>query len=301
MEIAAAFHESDVPPGVFNALSGAGREVDDELAQNANVDVLSYAGMPADLRRVAERAARTLKRSMFDAAVGGTAIVLEDADLDATIAGISWGAFALAGRVWRRCARVVVSRAIADPVAYHLARTAAALRVGGPGSFETDIGPQASTDAAAASARAVRRAVEAGAVAATPPLQPPGPAFAMPAVLRAFPDSPVAWDELPGPALLVVTVNDAAEAIEIANRPPSRAAASVWSRDLPRALAVARRLAADVLWVNDHVPTRRVGDGIAFEDADGLERRSPVGVARAGSLRDKPWLATLGLDRVLGA
>jgi hypothetical protein len=49
------------------------------------------------------------------------------------------------------------------------------------------------------------------------------------------------------------------------------------------------------------VPTRRVGDGIAFEDADGLERRSPVGVARAGSLRDKPWLATLGLDRVLGA
>ena len=301
MEVAVAFHESDVPPGVLNVLSGAGREVDDELAENVNVDLLAYAGRAAELRRVGERAARASKPAMLDVAVGGTAIVLADADLDATIAGVAWGAFVLAGRAWRRCARIIVHRSIAEPVAYHLGRVARGLRVGPPASFDTDLGPQASLSDAEACRRALTRAIDAGAVPVALPAAAPDPAYAMPAVVRASVDSAAAWDEIPGPVITIVETDSETDMVAIANRPPSRTSASVWSRDLARAVSIARRLTAETVWINEHIAVRGAGDGIVLDDGFDFDRRTRIAPGRRGTVRDRPWMATLGLDRIFGA
>lgn len=299
MEIASAASDAGLPAGVVNVLPAAGPDVDDECATNPFVDLFAFTGRAEPARRVAERAAPSLKRLLLDVASGSTAIVRRDADLDRTVPAILWGAMLLSGQTPRHCARAVVDASIVEPFTYYVARGAAALRLGDPSDFATDLGPMRDAEEARTS---IERMLGADAMRVGREEPSPGAAFVRPVVVQAGADARVAWDGSWGPVLAVIPAHSDAQAVEIANRPPARRAASVFSRDTTEAIAVARNLSASTVWINDHLPAARAGDGIALADDedDGWELRSRVASSAPPALREDARFALLRLGRTFG-
>jgi acyl-CoA reductase-like NAD-dependent aldehyde dehydrogenase len=231
-------------------------------------------------------------------ATGSTAIVRADADLDRACPAVLWGAMALSGQTVRHCSRALVDASIVEPFTYHVARAAAELRAGDPADFATDVGPLHNASEVRA---ALERSLGADALRVGRVAEPPSPAYVTPVVVQAGADSRIAWDGLAGPVLAVIPVHGDAHAIEIANRPPARDAASVFTRDGTHAIAMARSLAARTVWINDHLPATRVGDGIVIEDDDASwDVRTRIAGGSPPALGDDPRYGLLGIARAFG-
>lgn len=291
LEIARAFSESDVPPGAVNVISGGDRGVHEELASNALIDAVVTAGPVEDVQRIAEAAARGRRHAAIPAQGAAVQVVLDDADLDLAVPGALWSAFFLSGRTGRAASKLLVHASIAEPVVHHLVRGARALRPGNPSSFDTDIGPVGGPAAAARLEAAVMRAIEDGAARACGGLL--SGSLVAPVVLTGVTGyNRVVHEELRGPILSVIAFTDLDEAVALSGM-QRRPAAVLWTRDAYRAWALARRLRADEVWINDyeHVPVPGRDDATRVKRVAWDERRS----ARA-----RAWMPLLGLDRIYG-
>jgi acyl-CoA reductase-like NAD-dependent aldehyde dehydrogenase len=184
----------------------------------------------------------------------GTMLVLAGAPVGPAVEGALWAAFAGAGRHPAAVGRVVVVPALAEPLAAGLAAGARRLRVGDPADPETEIGPLPSREVlvdvealvAAAEAEGAERLC--GGPVDVPGL--PG-AFFAPVVLRGVdPAARVLREPPPGPVLALVEAPDEAAAIALADDGPG--VVSVWAGDRARGERIARRLHAQLTWINEH-------------------------------------------------
>jgi acyl-CoA reductase-like NAD-dependent aldehyde dehydrogenase len=228
-EVGRALAESDLDKGVFTGGVAGGRRV---------LETLAARGVPA----VAEL-------SGFDAA-----IVLPDAPVEPSARALAWGAFVGSGQTCVAVKRLYVV-GDARPWAEALAERARNLRVGDPVTGTVDLGPMISEAARDRLDAMVKATVAAGAriVHGGEPLEGPG-WFYRPTVLLAETAEPeAALTGAFGPVVLVRGVRDADAAIDAANASPFGLAASVWGRDLRAAQALARRLDAGMVAVNDAV------------------------------------------------
>ena len=188
----------------------------------------------------------------------GTLLVLDEAPLDRTVSGALWAAFARAGQGPASVGRAVVVPSAAGALLSRLEPAAQRLRVGDPRDPETEVGPLGSREQADRVDALVREAVDAGAVLVCGgPLDVPGAdgAFYAPTILRAVPpDARLLRERVPGPVLAVVEARSEADAIELARARPggSGGAISVWTGDRAHGERVARALAAELTWVNEH-------------------------------------------------
>jgi acyl-CoA reductase-like NAD-dependent aldehyde dehydrogenase len=185
----------------------------------------------------------------------GTMLVLTGAPVGPAVAGALWAGFAGAGRHPAAVGRVVVVPSRAQPVLDGLVAGARRLHVGDPADPRTEIGPLPSADdvervealVAAAEADGAERLCGG-------PIDVPGlpGAFYAPAVLRGVrPDATLLREAPPGPVLAVVEAADDAAAIGLADGDP-RGPVSVWAGDRDRGERIARRLQAELTWVNEH-------------------------------------------------
>jgi acyl-CoA reductase-like NAD-dependent aldehyde dehydrogenase len=198
---------------------------------------------------VAENAARHLKRVLLE--LGGKApmVVLSDADLDEAVAAAKFGAFMHQGQICMSTEKIVVDRAVADPLTEKLGERAAALKVGDPRDPETEIGPLVNESAVERVAGLVEDAVKHGAQVVTGG-EPDGPLFP-PTVLRGVtPEMRVYREESFGPVVGVIDVDGADEAVRVANDTEYGLAAAVFGRHVPTALDVARRIESGICHVN---------------------------------------------------
>jgi acyl-CoA reductase-like NAD-dependent aldehyde dehydrogenase len=198
---------------------------------------------------VAENAARHLKRVLLE--LGGKApmVVLPDADLDEAVAAAEFGAFMHQGQICMSTERVVVDRAVADPLAEALGQRARALRVGDPRDPETQIGPLINRDAVARVAGLVDDAVAHGATVVAGG-EADGPCYA-PTVLRGVtPEMRIYGEESFGPLVGIIEVNGVDEAVRVANDTEYGLAAAVFGADVPTALDVARQIESGICHVN---------------------------------------------------
>jgi aldehyde dehydrogenase (NAD+) len=285
LELARTLWESDLPPGVVNVVCG-GADAVEELASNPLADHVVFAGDVAGARRVAEIVAPSLRPASIAASVPGTAIVLDDADLDVAVPGVLFGAMFLSGRTHRPLARLLVHASIAEPFVHHLARGTSALRVGDPASFSTDLGrsPQRTLEAAE---RSIARAVQDGAVVASGGHRAGDASLAPTILAKVSPAMRIRGEHLEAPVLAATTYASVEEAVELANE--STGDVAIWSRDADRAVAVARTLRAGRVWVNDYDPVAA---------ASARARHDVVVADGAGAARARQ--ALIGLDAVYG-
>jgi aldehyde dehydrogenase (NAD+) len=243
--------QADLPPGVVNIVTGAG-ETGRALVAHDDVDKVAFTGSTEVGRSIARTVAGTRKRVTLE--LGGKAanIVLDDAPLDEAVEGVVDGIFFNQGHVCCAGSRLLVQESVAEEVLDRLKRRMATLRVGDPLDKNTDVGAINSAEQLAR----IRELAEVGSAEGgerwSPPCELPATGFWFaPTIFTGVSQAHrIAREEIFGPVLSVLTFRTPAEAVAKANNTPYGLSAGVWSDKGSRAMWVARRLRAGVVWAN---------------------------------------------------
>ena len=247
--------EAGIPPGVLNVVTGdaaAGAA----LAEHADVDALSFTGSTAAGQEIQRLAAASMKRLVLELGGKSANIVLADADLDAALRGAISSTFRNQGEICTAGARLIVQRPLAGPLVERLREHVTGIRLGRGLDAGTDMGPLISAAHRRRvldlfdSARADGAEVAAGGGAAVVEGYPDG-LFVQPTIFTGTDNGMrINREEIFGPAVAVIEVDSAEEAVAVANDTPFGLAAGVFTSDGARAHRIARALRAGTVWVN---------------------------------------------------
>jgi alpha-ketoglutaric semialdehyde dehydrogenase len=247
--------EAGFPAGTVNLVTGRGEEVGDAIVDSPDVPVISFTGSSATGKRIAERAARRLKRVSLELGGKNAVVVLGDADLDLATDGILWSAFGTTGQRCTACSRVVVEQSIVEPLIERLEARARKLRLGSGLDEAVDVGPlinAAAVDKVAGYVDVGRREGElvlGGSTAKDGDLA--NGHFFAPTIFRGIkPMDRVAQEEIFGPVLSVIPVADYEAAITAANQTRYGLSAAVFTGDVNAAFRAMRDLEAGIVYVN---------------------------------------------------
>jgi aldehyde dehydrogenase (NAD+) len=257
--LAEVIHDSGLlPHGVFNLVTGPGAEVGEALAAHPGVDKIAFTGSTEVGRRIMELASATVKGVTLELGGKSPSIVLPDADLDLATDGVLFGVFFNGGQSCEAGTRCLVPEKLHDEFLARLVARTAVMRLGDPLDFETDQGPLVSERQLRTVEEYVALGLREGAQLAIGGHRAKiagfehGPFFEPTIFAGVRNDMRLAQEEIFGPVLSVVPYRDVGEAIKIANQTMYGLGAAVWSRDIPAAIEVARRIRAGTVWINDH-------------------------------------------------
>jgi acyl-CoA reductase-like NAD-dependent aldehyde dehydrogenase len=252
--LAGILAEAGLPPGVLNVLTNERRDaatIAETLIADRRVRRVNFTGSTGVGRRIGELAARHLKPAVLELGGKNSVLVLDDADLEYAVNAVAFGAYLNSGQICMSADRVVVHRSVADEFAARLAEKANGLPGGDPADPKVVIGPLISAAAARRVAALVDEAAGAGARVPAGGGAPDGAHYPATVVTGVTPDMRIHTEEIFGPVCTVLTVDDDAEAIAVANDSPYGLTAGVVTADQARGLAVARRLRTGIAHVND--------------------------------------------------
>jgi acyl-CoA reductase-like NAD-dependent aldehyde dehydrogenase len=242
-----------LPPGVLQAVSG-GDDLGPVLTSHPDVAKISFTGSVATGRAIMANAAGTLKRLTLELGGNDAGIVLDDVDPAAIATDLYWGGLSNCGQVCAGLKRLYVPEPLAGQIEEGLAAVAANVKVGDGRDPDTVMGPIQNSAQLTRVRGLLSDAKDRGADAYFTGEAPDGPGYFHPVVLvrNLTDDVPLAAEEQFGPVLPIMTYHDLDEAVTRANRSDLGLGASVWSSDESRAVAVADRLQAGTVWVNQH-------------------------------------------------
>ncbi|GLU45864.1 aldehyde dehydrogenase family protein [Nocardiopsis ansamitocini] len=247
---------ADVPAGVFNLVYGDGATAGTALSSHPGVDVVSFTGSLASAAKVSVAAAPTMKRVHTELGGKSPHVLLPDADFAIAVATVHQWMMAMTGQLCSAPTRTLVPRARLEEFLSVLVPSLEALRVGDPRSTETSMGPLVSEKQWQIVQGYIREGMAAGARLVTGgPGKPEGLEsghFVRPTVFADVDNTMViAREEIFGPVMSVIAYDTVDEAVAIANDTPYGLAAYVVGADLDRAKAVAARVRAGAVLVND--------------------------------------------------
>jgi aldehyde dehydrogenase (NAD+) len=254
-ELADIFHETGLPPGVFNLVSGTGKVTGEAIAAHRDVDVVSFTGSVQAGRRVAEVAAGTVKRVTLELGGKSANLILPDADLATAVKVGVAKAFTNAGQTCNALTRMLVHESGYEEAVGLAATNAGRYPAGDPVAPDTRLGPLASAAQRERVVGYIRRGMAEGArLVAGGPDPVPGlesGSYVQPTVFAdVTPDMAIAREEIFGPVLSVMPYRTEEEAVAIANGTPYGLAGAVWSADQEHAVRVARQLRAGQVEIN---------------------------------------------------
>ena len=299
LELAKALAEAGLPKGVLNVLIGAGREVGNELATSPVVAALSFTGSHAVGRQIHEQLAKRMARSQMEMGGKNPTIVLADADLDLAATLVVRAGFGLTGQACTATSRVIVERSVAAAFAEKLVGKARALKVGPGLAAGVDMGPavneaQLKTDLEYVDiAQSEGATLLCGGHRLTEGELAHG-WFMEPTVFGdVTPAMRIAREEVFGPVIAVLAVEDFDEALAVANGVDVGLSASLITRDFKKALLYAERIEAGVVKVN------QISTGLALQAPFGGVKQSSTDSFKeqgAGAVEFYSRLKTVYLD-----
>jgi acyl-CoA reductase-like NAD-dependent aldehyde dehydrogenase len=248
------FLDAGFPNDLVTIVQGGG-EVGQALI-DAAPDKVMFTGSVATGRRVAEACAKKLIPSVLELGGKDAMIVLADADLDVASSAAVWGSYTNCGQVCLSVERLFVEEPVSEAFAARCVEKTKKLRLGPGSDPSTDVGPLIRQQHVRRMSELIEDAVSRGAKVlcggnARPDL---GPNFFEPTVIAGVNSTMKLFqEETFGPILAIQAVRNAEEAVTRANDSVFSLAASVWTGDVPRGEAIAKRLRAGAVMVNDAI------------------------------------------------
>lgn len=286
LEFAALFKEAGFPPGVFNVVTGFGREVGSPLVEHPLVRKISFTGSDVTGRVINELAARHLKHTAMELGGKSPNIVFEDADLEQAVFGAISGIFAATGQTCIAGSRLLVQEGIYDTFVAKLLDIARNARMGNPMDPNTQVGPVTTP----AQYRKVLEYLDIARQDGASLLLGGRPAdrpecgtgwFVEPTIFGDVKNGMrIAQEEVFGPVLSIIRFKDEAEAVAIANDVRFGLAAAVWTADIGRAVRMSEKLQAGTVWVNSYRAVSFMAPFGGYKDS-GLGRENGADAIKA--------------------
>jgi aldehyde dehydrogenase (NAD+) len=254
--MAELLQEAGVPAGVVNIVA-AGREVGEHVVRHPGIDKVAFTGSTAAGRAIASICGEQLKRVSLELGGKSAAIVLDDADLAATMEGLKFTALMNSGQACVAQTRILASRSNYGAVVDALAETVSGMVVGDPMDPATEIGPMVAQRQQQRVEKYIALGQEEGArVVVGGNGMPDGLSsgwYVRPTVFADVDNRMrIAQEEIFGPVLSVIAYDDVDDAVRIANDSEYGLAGTVWTGDVDAGLDVARRVRAGTYGVNTY-------------------------------------------------
>lgn len=260
LSLASLLELSGLPPGVLNVVTGKGEVVGEGIARHPAVRKLSFTGERATGYRIQELARSHLKDLSLELGGSDPMIVWKDADIGKAVSGVIKGRFYNAGQTCTAVKRLYVHHDIAKEFVVRLKNKVEAIRVGNGLDPRSDMGPlsgKPQLDNVISFVNTVEKkgqgTILTGGNAMTGGTHGNGFFYAPTLVTDTTPECILLQQEVFGPVLPVVPVNDLETAIAKANSTPYGLGASIWTNDLSVVHEVFSSVAAGMVWVNRHL------------------------------------------------
>jgi acyl-CoA reductase-like NAD-dependent aldehyde dehydrogenase len=255
LALAEAAQEIGIPPGVLNVITGPGATVGQLIVEHPGIDKIAFTGDTSTGKQIMRSSADTLKRITLELGGKSPNIVFPDADLEAAVRGATTGIFYGKGEVCAAGSRLLVDRSIKSEFIERVAARTKKMVPGDPLDPKTRLGAISSRTQLERNLKYIETAKKEGATlvagGARADIGTGKGYFLQPTVFAGVtPGMTIAREEIFGPVLAAIEFADIDEAIEQANASHYGLAAAVWTKDIKKAHAVARRLQAGTVWIN---------------------------------------------------
>ena len=243
-----------IPPGVINIVPGLGSTAGAALAKHPGIDKITFTGSTEVGKLVGHSAVDNMTR--FTLELGGKSPMVLMSDMEEGCEGLmaGLGMFFNTGQVCTSASRLLIEKSIYDKTLANLAKIADSMTLGSGRDPNAQIQPVVSARHRDRINGFVDRAVAAGAEQVTGSRKLPARGhFVAPTILHnAKPNSEIVRDEVFGPVVAAMPFKDLEDAIRIANDSRFGLSASIWTRDLGKAMTFARSVKAGTVWINSH-------------------------------------------------
>ena len=274
LELARALAEAGLPKGVLNVVVGDGRLVGGELASNAGVAAVSFTGSYTVGHQIYMQLAPRMARAQMEMGGKNPTVVLADADLDLAATLVAKAGFGLTGQACTATSRAIVERSVLEPFLEKLTAKARALKVGPGLKPGIDMGPAVNQQELNGNFKHLETALHQGArlVFGGKRLTEGDLEygyFMEPTILDGVtPEMHIAREEVFGPVVAVMAVENFEEAMWVANGLDVGLSASVVTRDIKKAMQFTDRIEAGVIKVN------QISTGLALQAPFGGVKKS---------------------------
>jgi aldehyde dehydrogenase (NAD+) len=298
-ELAKALVEAGLPKGALNVVIGEGSAVGRELAANPAILALSFTGSYPVGKKIYSQLAERMARAQMEMGSKNPTIVLADADLDLAASLVARAGFGLTGQACTATSRVIVERPVREPFCEKLVARARAWKVGNGLHPGIEMGPAVSQAQLDSNLAYVQGALEEGAQLLCGGQRLTGEDYAngyfmQPTVLgEVTPNMRIAREEVFGPVVVVIAVDNFDEALAVANGVDTGLSASIVTRDLRKAMLYAERIEAGVVKIN------QISTGLALQAPFGGVKKSSTDSFReqgVGAVEFYTRLKTVYLD-----
>ena len=252
--------------GVFNLLIGRGADVGNQMLEDTRMPLISFTGSSHTGRRVAERVAARLGRSLLELGGNNAIIVTENADLDLAVRAIVFGAVGTAGQRCTSTRRIIAHRSVLPALTERLVTAYRQVRIGDPLDASTLMGPLVTADAVRDMVAAITQAqTEGGTLLAGGGQRPDiGPQFVEPTLIRMPSQTAIVKEETFAPILYLLEYDTIDEAIRLHNDVPQGLSSAIFTDSLRQAERFLSVAGSDCGIANVNIGTSGAEIGGAF-------------------------------------
>ena len=271
LEFGRLIEDAGFPPGVVNIITGFGEPCGRELTSHPLVARVSFTGGPETARHLVRNTAENLAQVSLELGGKSPAIVFEDADVENAANGLITGIFGASGQSCVAGSRLYAHNKIADQLLDRLVDTAKAIRIGDPLAEDTQMGPLATIAQITHIEKQVEIALDEGAKVLHGGKRPPhlnAGWYYEPTIIECADQHDTIVDtELFGPVLSVLRFETEEEVVALANDTKYGLASGIYTRDIGRALRVAKAIHAGIVWINTYRVVSPIAEFGGFKDS----------------------------------